>query len=95
MGHALSNIARKLLTDGIHTHYPSIQSDLDPAERFSVCQRKAVPSEYVIMDKDTKFHVWIPQASLEYPSFDLVKKREWHDVIVLIFCFVRAAGTRE
>ena len=26
----------------------------------------------VITDKDTRFHVQIPQASLEYPSFDLV-----------------------
>ena len=72
VGHALSDVARKLLTDGIHTHYPSVRFDSDLAKRFSVCQQKAVPSEYVIMDKDMKFHVWISQALLEYPSFDLV-----------------------
>ena len=72
MGQALSIVARKLLTDGIHTFYPGVQTDLDSEEHFSVCQRVAVPSEYVITDKDSKFHARVSQTLLENLGFDLV-----------------------
>ena len=72
MGSAVSIVARKLLTDGIHTYYPCRRTDINPDFRFEVCQRKVVPDEYIITDKDLRIHVRIPQSALENPSFDLV-----------------------
>ena len=72
MGYALCRVAKKLLTDGIHTYYPGIQWDQDPYTRFEICPRNLFRHEYVITDKDQKFHTRITQAELEDPRFDLV-----------------------
>ena len=72
MGPTVSVIARKLLLVGVHTFYPNVRSDLNPASRFSVCQCIAVSDEYIITDKDLRTHVRIHRDCLEDPSFDLV-----------------------
>ena len=72
MGYPVSRVAKKLLTDGIHTYYPSLQSGLDPNSRFDVCQRNVVTEEYVITDKDLRVHVRIRRTMLENEFFDLV-----------------------
>ena len=72
MGHAVSEVARKLLTDGIHTYYPCEQPDQDPRTRFEICQRVTCREEYLITDKDLQIHVTIPRAKLEDQTFDLV-----------------------
>ena len=72
MGYALCRVAQKLLTDGIHTYYPGVRWDQDPYTRFEICPRNLFRHEYVITDKDQKFHTRITQAELEDPRFDLV-----------------------
>ena len=72
MGQAVCKVARKLLTDGIHTYYPCVRVDLDPHQRFEVCQRVVASNDYLITDKDLRRFVPIPQVLLENPSFDLV-----------------------
>lgn len=72
MGPAVSIIARKLLTDGIHTYYPCVRPNLDPNSRFAVCQRGIVRNEYLITDKDLQTHVAVPRSLLEDHTFDLV-----------------------
>ena len=72
MGHAVSEVARKLLTDGIHTYYPGVRPDQDPRTRFEICQRVTCREEFLITDKDLRIHVTIPRDRLEDQTFDLV-----------------------
>jgi hypothetical protein len=72
MGQALSKVARKLLTDGIHTYYPCMRPDQNPYTRFNVCQCVVIKDEYLITDKDLRLHVRISRTLLENPTFDLV-----------------------
>jgi Zinc knuckle len=72
MENAVSIVACKLLTDGIHTYYPCIRPNQNPQTRFKVCQRTGVKEEYMIKDKDLRLHVSLPQTLLEDPNFDLV-----------------------
>ena len=72
MGHAVSEVARKLLTDGIHTYYPGVRPDQDPRTRFEICQRVTCREEFLITDKDLRIHVNIPRDKLEDQTFDLV-----------------------
>lgn len=59
MGHALSIVAQKLLTDGIRTYYPCKRPDQNPQTRFEICRRVTNNDEFLITDKDLQIHVLI------------------------------------
>ena len=72
MGHALSIVATKLLTDGISSSYPCAKFNLDPADRFRVHPSRVRRNEYSIVDKDLQTTLHVPTSFLEDSTFDLV-----------------------
>ena len=72
MGHAISLVATKLLTDGVLAWYPCTKPDLDPEDRFAVYPVGPTRCDYTIRDDDLDLLVSVPKSRLEEPSFDLV-----------------------
>lgn len=72
IGHAICEVAQTHLTHGIHTYYPSTWVDLDPRNRFAVCQRNIFKEEYIVTNKDLRIHICLSRDKLEDSSFNIV-----------------------
>ena len=51
MGHAVRIVARKLLTDGIHTYYLCEHPDQNTQTHFEICQRVMNRDKFLITNK--------------------------------------------
>ena len=75
MGDAISQVATKLLTDGISSLYPCTNPTLDPEKRFRVRAVRAKGrgdlEEYSIDDADFNHRVYLATSWLKNPLFNL------------------------
>ncbi|PPQ83392.1 hypothetical protein CVT26_012894, partial [Gymnopilus dilepis] len=76
IGDAPARVAERLLQDGINSHYPTLQEDLDPEGRFYVHPATHGSSLYIIEDADLEIQVEVPLDHLECPAFNLV---DWYN----------------
>lgn len=72
MGFAVGSVAAKLLTDGIPSHYPCTNLDLDPEDWFAVYHPSSMKDMYLLHDEDFCLIMHIPKSLVEDLSFDLV-----------------------
>lgn len=75
MGYTVHLVTIKLLTDGIASHYPCTNPELDPGKRFRLFPLRPGQTKYTLDDRDLEILATIPKLSLEDPSFDLV---DWY-----------------